>query len=166
MSNEDFVRSVERHIVQAASTTFTNKLFILLMNGDPEGVDITERQGMDIEELVSRAIQGSFDLVNEHLKLPRMGTMTFDDAMRAIVSGEAMTRPNWDIDRHLRAGGTMESIEGGEFRVLGNSVVDRCNHYWEFYRPSEDDRTAADWMKFEPAPEFRLDLSAFNGSSG
>ncbi len=59
----------------------------------------------------------------------------------------------------------MQSIEGGEFRVLGNSVVDRCNHYWEFYRPSEEDRTATDWMKFEPTPEFRLDLSDFDGSS-
>jgi hypothetical protein len=116
---------------------------------------------MDLDDLILLAIQDSFVLFNEHLKLPRMGTMTFDDAMRSIVSGEAMTRPTWDIDRHLSSGGTMQSIEGDEFRVSGNSVVDRCNQYWDFYRPTEEDRTADDWMKFEPTPKFRLDLRGF-----
>ena len=148
MPSDEFIASVEdmiaRHFVIDASMDFVTKK-----------TGKVDRDGV-FESVVYRLLRAAMEKVRKQLAVPRSGTMTFAEAMRAVANGKLVTRPGWEILRALARGPKDNESSG---YVVDDWVVD------DFYRldnldgaptgnispyvPTDEDRAATDWMQYQ-----------------
>jgi hypothetical protein len=93
-----------------------------------------------------------------------VGSMTFDQAMQAVVNGKMVTRSGWHILRALQECGNCDDPERyWPFRYQGWSISDMKldnlqgvgSGSGDPYNPTDEDRAATDWMEYQ-RPEFDI----------
>lgn len=151
MPSEAYIASIERHVADDIATSGCLSLLAKADNGE---LDVYAAEGF-----IRSVILKSFELAAKRLSVPRVGTMGFDEAMNLVTNSFAVTRADWDIDRHLMVGGDRFDPESRyDFHLGGYYIHDECGRDWKLYCPTDEDRAAADWMKYERVPELWIDL--------
>jgi hypothetical protein len=142
MPSDEFADSVEEMIADEVVVDASMR-FVREKTGGEGRDDVFER-------IVYRALVAAMQMARKQIAVPRVGMMTFAQAMQAVADDKMVTRPGWGIlDALLRWGDadrpeimywTLDNLHGG---TSGSG---------EPYHPSEEDRAATDWMEYQ-APE-------------
>ena len=99
------------------------------------------------EKIIQQLIRTSIAHARKQAEGRKTGTMTFDEAMQLVLTRDRMvTRPTWDIFLAVR--NNEDSIFYWKF---DNCDGDSSGTGWP-YRPTEEDRSATDWMIYQ-APQ-------------